>query len=96
MLLVIDAFEKIELLLTLTCRLVKNRVITYFFAIFAITQKSDINLYMGNLKIKKCINNYFKQMKIKIQTNHYKIHKNSEKSSKNNKCVKYLSCTLGR
>ena len=66
MLLVIDVFEIIYLLFTLTCSLVKNRVNIYDFTNFAITQKSDCNFYTSNDKIKKDINTYFKQMKIKI------------------------------
>ena len=61
MLLVIDAFENMQLLFTSTCSLVKNRVNIYFFANFAITQKNDHILYNRNRKIKKHTNNYIKQ-----------------------------------
>ena len=58
MLLVIDAFENMQLLFTSTCSLVKKRVNIYFFSNFAITQKSVHILYVNNRKIKKDANNY--------------------------------------
>ena len=60
MLLVIDAFENITLLFTSTCSQVKDRVNIYIFTNFAITQKSDTNIYINNRKIKKDANNYLK------------------------------------
>ena len=61
MLLVIDAFENMQLLFTSICSLVKNRVNIYFFANFTITQKNVHILYINNHKIKKDANNYLEQ-----------------------------------